>query len=93
MIIQRDIYKEIEPYFDSPEAMVITGMRRTGKTTLLQHIYRAITSDNKLFIDLENTLNRKYFEEEDYERIRLNFEVLGLNFKNKAYLFWTRFSS
>jgi len=87
MIIQRDIYKEIEPYFDSPEAIVITGMRRTGKTTLLKSIYEAIGSANKLFIDLENTLNRKYFEEEDYERIRLNFEVLGLNLKKKAYLF------
>lgn len=87
MVIQRDIWKEIEPYMDSPEAIVVTGMRRTGKTTLLQFIYDKIDSSNKLFIDLENTLNRKYFEEEDYERIRLNFEVLGLNFKKKAYLF------
>ena len=66
---------------------MVTGMRRTGKTTLLQFIYDKIDSPNKLFIDLENTLNRKYFEEEDYERIRLNFEVLGLDFKKKAYLF------
>ena len=87
MVIERNIYKEIESYFDSPEAVVVTGMRRTGKTTLLKSIYEKITSGNKLFIDLENTLNRKYFEEEDYERIRLNFEVLGLNFKKKAYLF------
>ena len=87
MIIQRDIWKEIEPYMDSPESIVVTGMRRTGKTTLLQFIYDGINSPNKLFIDLENTLNRKYFEEEDYERIRLNFEVLGLDFKKKAYLF------
>lgn len=87
MAIQRDIYKEIKPYFGSPEAIVITGMRRTGKTTLLRHIYAEVSSTNKLFIDLENTLNRKYFEEEDYERIRLNFEFLGLNFKKKAYFF------
>jgi len=87
MIIKRDVYKEIEPYFDSPEAVVITGMRRTGKTTLLKSIYEAIDSANKLVIDLENTLNRKYFEEEDYERIRLSLEVLGLNFKKKGYLF------
>ena len=72
---------------NSSEAVVITGMRRTGKTTLLRFIYDKINSPNKLFIDLENTLNRKYFEEEDYERIRLNFEVLGLNFKKKTYLF------
>lgn len=87
MIIQRDIYREIEPYFDSKEAVVITGMRRTGKTTLMTSIYDKINSTNKLFIDLENTLNRKYFEEEDYERIRLNIEVLGLSFNKKAYIF------
>ncbi len=39
MIIRREIYDEIEPYLDSPEAIVITGMRRTGKTTLLKFIY------------------------------------------------------
>lgn len=87
MVIQRDIWIEIEPYMDSPEAIVITGMRRTGKTTLLQFIFDKVASSNKLFIDLENPLNRKYFEEEDYERIRLNFEVLGLNFREKACIF------
>ncbi|MFH1030175.1 MAG: ATP-binding protein, partial [bacterium] len=30
---------------------------------------------------------RKYFEEEDYEKIKLNLEILGINFKTKAYLF------
>jgi len=88
MLIQRDLYKEIKPYFNSKEAIVITGMRRVGKTTLLNSIYEEIGSDNKLVLDLENTLNRKYFEEEDYERIRLNLEVLGINFGKTAYLFF-----
>ncbi len=87
MIIQRDIYTNIEPYLDSPEAIVVTGMRRTGKTTLLKFIYKKINSENKLFIDLENPLNQKYFEEEDYEKIKFNFEVKGLNFSQKAYVF------
>ncbi len=87
MKIQHDLYGEIEPYLDKPEAIVITGMRRTGKTTLLRFIYEKIGQDNKLFLDLENTLHRKYFEEEDYERIRFNLEVLGVDFKNKASLF------
>lgn len=87
MAIQRDIYKDIKPYFDSPEAIVITGMRRVGKTTLLRHIYEEISSTNKLFVDLENTLNQKYFEEEDYERIKINLQFLGISFKKKAFLF------
>jgi len=38
-------------------------MRRTGKTTLLNYIYDQVDSKNKLFLDLENPLNRKYFED------------------------------
>ena len=55
-------------------------MRRTGKTTLLNFIYDQIVSKNKVFLDLENTLNRKYFEEDNYERIKTSFEFLGIDF-------------
>ncbi len=87
MIIRREIYDEIEPYLNSPEAIVITGMRRTGKTTLLKFIYDRIDGNNKLFVDLENTLQQKYFDEEDYEKIKFNLEVLGLDFSQRSYLF------
>ncbi|MBP7795532.1 MAG: ATP-binding protein [Elusimicrobiales bacterium] len=46
-----------------------------------------IDDRNKLFIDLENIVNRKYFEEENYEKIKKNLEFLGLNFFKKAYIF------
>jgi predicted AAA+ superfamily ATPase len=39
MIKERLILKEIKKYVDSPEAIILTGMRRTGKTTLLKYIY------------------------------------------------------
>lgn len=87
MIIRRDVYNDIEPYLLSPEAVIITGMRRTGKTTLLRFIYDRIDLDNKIFIDLENTLNQKYFDEEDYEKVKLNFEILGLDLSRQAYVF------
>lgn len=83
----RFIYSEIEKYLDSPEAVIITGMRRTGKTTLLHFIYDRIESGNKIFLDLENPLNRKYFEEENYENIRSAFNVLGLNFNRQSFIF------
>ncbi len=35
MIFQRTILDEIRPWLKTPEAVIITGMRRTGKTTLL----------------------------------------------------------
>jgi len=87
MIKPRLILKEIKPYFDSPEAIIVTGMRRTGKTTLLNSIYQGIKSKNKVFLDLENPLNRKYFEEENYEQVRWAFEALGINFKDKPFIF------
>lgn len=87
MIKPRLIFNEIKQYFDSPEAIIITGMRRTGKTTLLKLIFEKIHSKNRLFLDLENPLNRKYFEEENYEKIKVSFEMLGVDFSHKLYIF------
>jgi predicted AAA+ superfamily ATPase len=87
MIKPRSIYESIKPYFDSPEAIIITGMRRTGKTTFLNFIFDQVETKNKIFLDLENPLNRKYFEEENYERIKISFEVLGIDFSQKPFIF------
>jgi len=87
MIKSRTLFKAIEPFMESPEAIIVSGMRRTGKTTLLRYFHDRIDSGNKLFLDLENPLYRKYFEEGNYERIRLTFEALGLDFSKKSYLF------
>lgn len=86
-MIKRDLYDTIKPYMQKPEVIVITGMRRTGKTTLIRSIFDELKTKNKLFLDLENPLNQKYFEEEDFEKIKFNFELLGLNTKKPAYLF------
>ncbi len=87
MIKPRSILNKIEKYLYSPEAVIITGKRRTGKTTLLNFIFKRIESENKIFLDLENPLNRKYLEEENYERIKTSFEILGLDFTLKAFIF------
>jgi predicted AAA+ superfamily ATPase len=87
MIRPRDIYEKIRPYFDSPEAIIVTGMRRTGKTTLLHLVFDQIKSKNKLFLDLENPLNRKYFEETNYDRIKVSLEFLGIDFTGRPFIF------
>ncbi len=86
-MIKRDLYKKIKPYLKSKEAIIITGMRRVGKTTLLNHIYSQIKSKNKLFIDLENPIDQKLFEENDYKNIKKSLISMGLDFQKKAYLF------
>ena len=40
----RNVMTEIANYLQSPEAIVITGMRRTGKTTILNYFFQQIES-------------------------------------------------
>lgn len=87
MIKPRLILDKIKPHYDSPEAIIITGMRRTGKTTLLNLIFSQIQSANKILLDLENPLNRKYFEELNYEQIKSSFEIMGVDFTRRAHIF------
>jgi len=50
MFKHRIIFEQIKPYFETPEAIVITGMRRTGKTTLLKYIFDNINSEKMLML-------------------------------------------
>lgn len=70
-----------------PEALVITGMRRVGKTTLLTFLHDRVPSDNKVLVDLENVARRRMFEAEDYEEIRDGLAALGLDISRRAYVF------
>jgi uncharacterized protein len=87
MNIERDIASSIRAVLDSPEAIVVTGLRRTGKTTLLRMLMNEVPTENKLFIDMENPANRKLFDESNYDRVADNLRFLGLDMKSKAYLF------
>ena len=87
MIYARKILPKIEKYLKSKEIIVLTGMRRTGKTTLYRMIFDGIKSKNKIFLDIENPLDQKIFEEENYDNIPFNFKELGIDTKKKAYVF------
>jgi len=62
MIYPRKIQPKLEEFIDSPEAIVLTGMRRVGKTTLYRSIFDKIQSKNKIFLDMENPVTQKIFE-------------------------------
>ena len=62
-------------------------MRRVGKTTLCQMIFNEIKSKNKLFLDMENPIEQKIFEEKDYNNIIFNLKELGVNPGQKMYIF------
>lgn len=87
MIVQRRLFQEIEKYLESKQAIVVTGMRRVGKTTLLNFFFEKIPSKNKIFLDLEDPLNQAIFEPDNYQKIKTAFLRRGLDFSKKAYIF------
>lgn len=66
IIIYRKIFKEAERCLESEQSIMITGMRRVGKITLLSYFFEKIQNKNNLFIDLEDPLNQAVFESDNY---------------------------
>ncbi|MDO8570531.1 MAG: ATP-binding protein [Candidatus Daviesbacteria bacterium] len=87
MFYPRIILPQLKKELETPEVIVITGMRQVGKTTLLDHLFSLVKSSNKVKFDFENPLNRKIFEEEDYDAIWNNLANFGVNNQSKAYIF------
>lgn len=87
MIYRRSILSQIERHIKSKEIIVLTGMRRTGKTTLYRMIFDGLKTQNKVFLDIENPLDQKIFEEDDYDNIPFNLKQIGIDIKRKAYIF------
>lgn len=86
MIYQRKIYKKIKKYFSARQVIVITGMRRVGKTTMLRQILSEIKSENKAYFDLEKLSDRNMFDQKNYDNILLDLERKGIDIKKKMYL-------
>ncbi len=87
MFINRKKYSELKQLLEYDEIVVLTGMRRVGKTTLLKQLFKEIESDNKIFLDMENQIDRIVFDEKNYHNIINNLSAYGINSKQKAYVF------
>ncbi len=83
----RKIYPALIDHLKSPHITVLTGMRRTGKTTAIKYLMEELESANKLYLDFERLDNRDLFSQRNYESIANNLEQMGLDLKKKAYLF------
>ncbi len=73
---KRYIFSELFKYLDHKNALIITGMRQVGKTTLMKQLYDKV-AEPKLWYDFENPLDLLHFENINYDAI---YEVL----KNEA---------
>lgn len=59
--------------------IVITGMRRVGKTTTLRWMLEQTPSENKIYLDLERLDQRAVFRESNYDLVLDYLRNRGLN--------------
>ncbi len=87
MYFTREIESQLITQLEKKEIIVLTGMRRTGKTSLLKHLFDSVKSGNKVFFDLQNLLEQKIFDEIDYNNIIKNLRAFKVTTSEKMYLF------
>ena len=78
-IIERALFPLLKTALTDQRAIVITGMRRVGKTTSLQWLLDQVPSDNKIYLDLERLDQRAIFQEANYEVVLNYFRNLGMD--------------
>lgn len=67
-MIKRALFYTIKPQLYHKNAIVITGMRQVGKTTLMRQLYNDFEG-KRLWFDLDNPLDQMVFENIDYNAI------------------------
>jgi predicted AAA+ superfamily ATPase len=82
----RKIYLQLKEHIDSDDVTIVTGMRRTGKTTLVEHLLSEIDSSNKIFLDLEKISNRELFSDKNYDNVILQLERQGISRTERMYV-------
>jgi uncharacterized protein len=84
MSFKRKIYNSLEKHLNVKQVTVLTGMRRTGKTTLVKQLMEVSNIEYKLFFDLENIEDRKLFSHDNYNDTIKELKKIGINFSKKV---------
>jgi predicted AAA+ superfamily ATPase len=79
-MFERSIFPIINDHLKVHEVTVITGMRRTGKTTALRFLLEQVSHSNKLYIDLERLEHRRIFLRNSFSEMQTDLEFLGYDF-------------
>lgn len=82
MVYPRKIYKSLLEHAQNPQVTVLTGMRRTGKTTLVKQLLEDLPNKNSIYLDFQRLDIRELFEEKNYEAIRNNLISQNLKPEN-----------
>ncbi len=86
MLYQRHIFSALQEHLNNKQVTVLTGMRRTGKTTLVKQLMAVSTIEQKVYFDLERIDNRVLFSEDNYEMIIYALAQRGIDFSEKVLL-------
>lgn len=87
MFLARKIYQEVKDHLQQKQVTVITGMRRSGKTSIVRQLLLEVESSNKVYLDLEKADLREIFKEKNYDNILLVLaQKFDLNIKGKIYI-------
>lgn len=84
MSFKRKIYSSLEQHLSVKQVTVLTGMRRTGKTTLVKQLMEASNIAHKLFFDLEKLEDRDRFDVRNYDAIISQLKEEGIDFSKKV---------
>ena len=82
----RKCYKFLKSHLDKKQITVLTGMRRTGKTTLVKKLLEDVKSKNKIYIDLERIDNREIFSGKNYDAVLYMLRQRGMDISRKIYV-------
>ena len=63
MLINRKCYKNIQPYIETRDIIVIHGARQTGKTSLMKILMLALPEKSTWYFDLEDSRYKELMEE------------------------------
>ena len=69
IVYTRLIFPALKNALADQRAIVITGMRRTGKTTSLRWLLEQVPGQNKIYLDLERLDQRAVFQESNYDLV------------------------
>ncbi|MDZ7881197.1 MAG: ATP-binding protein [Saprospiraceae bacterium] len=84
MFYSRNILSDLQDHLQNKQVTVLTGMRRTGKTTLVKRLMDSSPIRQKIYFDLERIDNRELFSEKNYDNIVFALTQRGIVFSEKV---------
>ncbi|MBM3129759.1 MAG: ATP-binding protein [Chloroflexi bacterium] len=84
--LPRSIFPKLTRALPDRRVIVITGMRRVGKTTTVKWLLDQVASPNKLYVDLERLDNRAVFQESNYDHVLNFFRNRNLDLRRRVYV-------